>query len=343
MDAFVKTAAWAHAKTDGPAGGRDAEILLHPRYRSAAMHAHGDAAEELIAGLTAPLAFISPKYFYDSTGSRLFEEITGLPEYYPTRTERAILSQFGPEIARSIGMRSTLIDLGAGNCEKARSLFPVLQPSHFVAVDVAEEFVARALDAMQPAFPDIRMIAVCADLASEIALPESVPRRERLFFYPGSSIGNFMPDDALSLLRRIRAQCGGDGGLLIGVDLVKPVAILDAAYNDARGVTATFNLNILDHVNALIGSDFAAENWKHVAFFNAAMARIEMHLEARQGVAARWPGGSRMFRAGERIHTEYSYKYDVPAFAELLRRAGFSRVREWTDAERWFAVFHAVA
>jgi dimethylhistidine N-methyltransferase len=331
----------------GGALGRGADIPQNSRQRVLESPAGGGAEDvarrELIAGLMAPDAFVSPKYFYDAAGSRLFEAITALPEYYLTRTERALLSRYGREIARRIGPGTTLIDLGAGNCEKAKTLFKVLQPSRYVAVDVAADFLRRALAGLADAFPAIEMLGVCADISSGIILPGAVPLDRRLFFYPGSSIGNFTPDEALSLLQQIHEQCAGEGGLLIGVDLVKAETVLDAAYNDAGGVTAAFNLNLLNHINALIGSDFVASDWRHVAFFDAAMARIEMHLQARRTVRVTWPNGSRGFAEGERIHTEYSYKYELADFEDLLVRAGFRDVRHWTDAHRWFAVLHASA
>jgi dimethylhistidine N-methyltransferase len=327
--------------------GRDAEVPQNPRHRvlepPAACDTPDAARLELIAGLMARHAVVPPKYFYDAAGSRLFEEITALPEYYPTRTERGILAQYGDQIATRIGPGATLIDLGAGNCEKAKSLFDVLRPARYVAVDVAADFLRRALVGLEGAFPAIEMLGVCADLSSGIVLPDPVPRERRLFFYPGSSIGNFTPDAALSLLQQIREQCAGDGGLLIGVDLVKAGSVLNAAYNDAGGVTAAFNLNLLNHVNARIGSDFAAGDWRHLAFYAAAMSRIEMHLQASRTLRVTWPGGSRGFAVGERILTEYSYKYELADFESLLVRAGFRGVRHWTDARRWFAVFHASA
>jgi dimethylhistidine N-methyltransferase len=305
--------------------------------------ANAETRRELMAGLNAPAASISPKYFYDLTGSRLFEAITGMPEYYPTRTEQGILAGHGLEIAQHIGRDSTMIDLGAGNCEKARSLFAVLKPSSYVAVDVAAEFLRVALASLEGAFPEICMLGVHSDFSSGIYIPDTVPRKRRMFFYPGSSIGNFAPDAAFTLLRQIHEQCGADGGLLIGIDLVKPAPVLNAAYNDSCGVTAAFNLNVLHHVNALLGSDFDPLDWQHVAFFNAAMSRVEMHLQAKHDVSVVWPEGGRHFIRGERIHTEYSHKYRIDEFKALLGRAGFSATRHWADDNQYFAVIHASA
>jgi L-histidine N-alpha-methyltransferase len=311
------------------------------RRREPAKPAVNGFAKGIIAGLTAKNAWISSKYFYDAEGSRLFERITRLPEYYPTRTEQSIMAGHAAEVARSTGIGVTLIDLGAGNCEKAKALFPSLKPAQYVAVDISGDFLEAALRGLRAAFPDIDVKGITADVSAEISLPASAPQRRRLFFYPGSSIGNFMPDHALALLARIRKQCKAGGGLLIGVDLVKPAAILERAYDDSEGVTAAFNLNVLRHLNALIGTNFAVTDWRHCAFFNAELSRIEMHLAAKREVSVSWPGGGRLFRKAERIHTENSYKYRLPDFERLLVRAGFKRVRAWTDAKHWFAVCHA--
>jgi dimethylhistidine N-methyltransferase len=184
---------------------------------------------------------------------------------------------------------------------------------------------------------------VCADVTAGIRLPDSVNTGRRLFMYLGSSIGNFDPAQAEAMLADIRANCAQGEGLLIGVDLVKPAATLEAAYDDALGVTAAFNLNLLNHLNALIGANFVVRQWKHRARFNQRHSRVEMHLEARRELLVAWPGGSRRFGEGERIHTENSYKYALPDFTRLLERAGFARVRAWTDDRDWFALCHAVA
>ncbi|WP_372525586.1 L-histidine N(alpha)-methyltransferase [Piscinibacter sp.] len=304
---------------------------------------HPDAQslrDELAAGLSAEPAHIAPKFLYDALGSRLFEAITELPEYYPTRTEATIFERHAADIARAIGPAATLIDLGAGNCEKAARLFATLQPARYVAVDISVNFVRGALTSLQQRFPTLPMLGVGLDFSHSLALPAQAVAGRPAFFYPGSSIGNFTPEAALPFLRSIRDTCQG-GGLLIGVDLVKPVDVLEPAYDDALGVTAAFNLNLLLHLNRLIGSDFALRQWKHVALFNAAASRIEMHLEAREALRVRWIRGERKFAAGERIHTENSYKYTPQAFTALLRDAGFTDVQAWYDERRWFAQFWA--
>ena len=306
-------------------------------------HASAAVLAELDAGLRATVACISPKFLYDSLGSRLFEAICELPEYYPTRTEASIFARHGHEMARAIGPGATLIDLGAGNCAKAASLFPLLHPSQYVAIDISADFLRESIERLQQRFPHIEMTGLGLDFSAELHLPSVVRQERRLFFYPGSSIGNFTPDQARAFLQRARAQCDNDGGLLIGIDLVKDSATLDAAYDDALGVTAAFNLNMLRHVNHLAGADFDVRQWRHRGRFNAAESRIEMHLEAREALTVRWHGGTRAFAAGELIHTENSYKYQQSAAVGLLEQSGFQAVKVWTDPAGWFAVIHARA
>jgi dimethylhistidine N-methyltransferase len=299
------------------------------------------AVAEISAGLLAPNAHLSPKYFYDGLGSKLFEAICELPEYYPTRTEAGIFAEHGADMARSVGTGATLIDMGAGNCAKAASLFPLLQPAQYVPVDISADFLTGAVTQLQQRFPEIEMTALGLDFSNGFELPDNVRKQRRVFFYPGSSIGNFSPEQAIVFLRGLRANAGEDGGLLIGVDLVKDSAVLDAAYDDALGVTAAFNLNMLSHLNRQAGTDFDVGQWRHRAFFNAEEKRIEMHLEARSALTVRWQGGERRFALGERIHTEYSYKYTRQSFVGLLERAGFATSHVWTDPANWFAVIHA--
>lgn len=295
---------------------------------------------ELAAGLQAQAAAIAPKYLYDPLGSRLFDAITELREYYPTRTEAAILARHGEDIAAALGTGQTLVDLGAGNCAKAGRLFATLLPQRYVAVDISVDFLRQALACLQREHPQMDMVGVGLDFSSTLALPPEAGDGPRTVFYPGSSIGNFTPEQALGFLRQARAVAQG-GSLLIGVDLVKPHDVLEQAYDDALGVTAAFNLNLLHHVNALLGSDFVIGDWQHLALFDPVASRIEMHLQARRDLSVRWPGGERRFRAGERLHTENSYKYRRGDFEALLRDAGFNRIEGWTDEREWFAVFAA--
>jgi dimethylhistidine N-methyltransferase len=305
-----------------------------------------DSAAErraLVAGLLETPAVIAPKYFYDALGCALFGAICELPEYYPTRTERAIFSEHRDAIAESVGRGKQFVDLGAGDCCKALAWLPYLAPSRYIAVDIAVEEIARSLAKMAPEFPEIEMLGIVADFTRGLDLTQDLDAGPATFFYPGSSIGNFTPRDALAFLRDVHRHCvGRDGsGLLIGVDMKKDKARLDAAYDDSVGVTAAFNRNVLHHVNRLLGSDFRPEAFAHRGFYNAEEGRIEMHLEARSTQFVRLPGATRTFVEGELIHTENSYKYTPAEFTVLLQEAGFRAVRCWQDAAHDFAVFHA--
>lgn len=317
-----------------------------PRFIEGEASAAPTLAAEAAAGLAARPARLPPKFFYDALGSRLFEAITELPEYYPTRTEAAIFNaQIGAiaeAVQAAIGRGVTLVDLGAGNCEKAERLFEPLAVGRYVAVDISVAYLRLALERLQRRHPRLDVAGVGIDFSRRLELPAGAADGPSLLFYPGSSIGNFAPVDALRLLREARAASRG-GVLLIGVDLVKPADALEAAYDDALGITAAFNLNLLRHLNHLLDADFDVRDWRHVAFFDGAASRIEMHLEARHPLTVRWPSGERRFDAGERIHTEDSYKWTRDGFEALLRDAGFGRVRAWTDARDWFALMLAGA
>jgi dimethylhistidine N-methyltransferase len=300
---------------------------------------------ELLSGLTAPVPWVAPKYLYDGLGSRLFSAITELPEYYPTRTEAAIFRRELPHIAAALRpgrARATLVELGAGNCEKAARLFEAFGVARYVAVDISADYLRQSLEHLQWRHPAIDMLGVGLDFSQALVLPAEAGSGPVTLFYAGSSIGNFTPDEALAFLRRAHAACRG-GALLIGVDLVKPAMVLEPAYDDPLGVTAAFNRNLLLHFNRLAGTDFAIADWRHVAFFNAAESRIEMHLEAVRPCTVSWDGGSRRFASGDRLHTENSYKWQRADFAALLRQAGFSSAVGWTDDADWFAVFLAFA
>ena len=307
---------------------------------------HADSAADraqAIAALVGTPASASPKHFYDRLGSHLFEAITELPEYYPTRTETAIFAQHGAQMAQHIGVGGTLLDLGAGNCVKAERLFPLLEPRRYVAIDISADFLHEALRRVQREHPQLDTVGLGLDFSSTLDLPDGLMGDgPPVFFYPGSSIGNFTPEDALAFLKSVHANANG-GGLLIGVDLVKPHGLLQAAYDDAIGVTAAFNRNLLRRLNALIGSDFDPAQWDHVSLYNAELSRIEMHLQARCDITVNWPDGQRAFASGERLHTENSYKYAPAGFSALLQRAGFAAPVQWTDEQGWFAVFWAPA
>jgi L-histidine Nalpha-methyltransferase len=318
-------------------------ITLSPQFLQLHLAKPTALADELRQGLLRPQAQVSPKYLYDALGSRLFEAITELPEYYPTRTEAAIFAAQAQAIAETLGRGRTLVDLGAGNCEKAGWLFPLLQPERYVAVDISVSFLRGALACLQREHPQMPMLGLGMDFSGGLVLPPEVARGPRTLFYPGSSIGNFEPDAALSFLRDARAATEG-GALLIGVDLLKPRELLEPAYDDPLGVTAAFNRNLLLHLNRLLGSDFQLSQWQHVGVFNESASRIEMHLQARQSSDVQLGDGQvRRFAAGERIHTESSYKWRLGDFEALLLAAGFVRPRAFTDERGWFAVWTAHA
>jgi len=293
-------------------------------------------ADELVAGLRATPRSVSPKWFYDAEGSTLFERICELPEYYPTRTEFSLLDRHAPEIARLIGPGAEIVEFGAGASRKVRALLDALQaPRRFVPVDISGAHLAQAAAVLDGDYPQLEVLPLAADFTGELELPAAAGRR--VGFFPGSSIGNFEPAEAEALLRRFARRLEG-GGLLIGVDLVKDPAVLHAAYNDARGVTAAFNLNLLARANRELGADFVLSQWAHSAFYNPALQRVEMHLVSRCSQRACVAGQTLDFAEGDSVHTESSYKYTVAGFAALARRAGFEPVKVWTDAGRRFSL-----
>ena len=300
------------------------------------------ATAALQAGVLSQPAHIDPKYLYDTLGSSLFSAITQLPEYYPTRCEAEILRDHITDIARHVGNVSALIDLGAGDCAKAEKLFPYLRPASYVPIDISENYLRSAVQRLEHTYANLKINPVGQDFHHKLAVPDTVSLSGRLFFYPGSSIGNLDPDHAQTLLSNIRRLCP-DGGLLIGVDRVKSRHILEPAYDDALHLTAAFNLNLLRHVNQHLGSNFDVRHWQHVAHYDEPHTRVQMYLEAQSDIRVQWPGAHRDFRNGERIHTENSYKYTPDSFHSLLMRAGFSNIEHWSDALGWFSVFSARA
>ena len=309
---------------------------------------------ELAQGLQAAQAVTSPKYLYDALGSRLFDAITELPEYYPTRTEAAIFDAQRAAIAAVLPKGAAWVDLGAGSCQKAAGWFAAARPARYVAVDISVDYLRNTLRNLQQQHPGIAMAGVGMDFSTSLGLPikllADMTEQPIVAFYPGSSIGNFTPSEAQAFLQRIHALCkqgSAGGGVLIGVDLVKATGVLEAAYDDAIGVTAAFNLNMLRHINTLLGTDFEVRQWQHVALFNTVDSRIEMHVQARKALTVRWSEGDRVierkFAQNERIHTENSYKWTLPGFSQLLANAGFASSQVWTDAQAQFAVFWAAA
>ena len=306
-----------------------------------------DGKSELDAlqrGLLAPAASIPPKFFYDAIGSTLYNAIVLTPEYYPTRTEAAIFAKYRNEIAAVIGTGKQFVDLGSGDSVKAEAWFPTLKPSRYVAVDISETAAQEALARLAGNADAPELAGLITDFSRVLDVTAVIKQTPTLFFYPGSSIGNFLPDEALWFLKQIRAHCTApDSGLLIGIDAKKDSARLDAAYDDALGVTAAFNLNTLRHVNHLLGTDFDVRDWQHRGFYNATLGRIEMHVEARRDVTVRIRGAARRYKQGERIHTENSYKYSPEQFRSILIEAGFSEPQLWQDELGDFNVFYARA
>ena len=301
-----------------------------------------DTAAEIAAGLFAPAAAISPKYFYDALGCRLFQAICELPEYYVTRTEAAVFDQYREVIAKAAGTGRQLVDLGAGDCQKAACWFPALEPRRYIAIDVARGIVESALAEFTAEMPNTEFTGLIDDFSTTLDLDDVLGAEPVTFFYPGSSIGNFTPDEAVHFLAQTRRYCTAPGsGLLIGVDLVKDHEVLRRAYDDATGVTAAFNKNVLNHINRLANTNFDPGMFRHVGLFNPDESRIEMHLEALAACEVRIGSHTRAFKAGERIHTENSYKYTPASFTLLLKRAGFAQVEHWSDERGWFGVFFA--
>ena len=307
---------------------------------------HIDRAAEisrLIGGLRTSPATIEPKYFYDPLGCALYAAICQLDEYYPTRTERAIFQQYRSEISALIderGSGGTFADLGAGDCCKAMLWLPFIRPRRYLAIDIAGPSLASALANMAPEFPEIEMIGLVTDFSQTLDIPAELLSAPTTLFYPGSSIGNFTPPAATQFLRQMR-DCTKNGGLLIGVDAKKDKRRLDAAYADALGVTAAFNLNALRHINRVIAADFNESQWRHVGAYNEQLGRIEMHLESVVEQSVTIGGSARRFARGERIHSENSYKYSRDEFEAMLIAAGYSDIDAWTDDEQAFWVFYA--
>jgi dimethylhistidine N-methyltransferase len=297
-----------------------------------------DVRAEVLEGLGRPVKRLSPKLFYDQRGSQLFDAITELPEYYPTRTEIGILRDHGSEMADRLGRDNVLIELGSGSSLKIQTLLAALQPSVYLPVDISKEHLLESANALAERFPALAIRAACADYSAPFKLPLEPDWRDLAAFFPGSSIGNFDPDDARQLLGRVAGLLGPGGRLLIGVDLPKDPAILNAAYDDAQGVTAAFNLNLLTRINRELEGEFDLGAFAHRAFFNLAESRVEMHLVSRVEQRVRVAGEVFAFRVGETIHTENSYKYGIDAFHRLAEHAGFVAEQVWTDPDALFSV-----
>ena len=301
--------------------------------------------EDVLAGLALPQKSIPPKYFYDEEGCRLFEAICELPEYYLTRTETAILRAHVADIAQFVGPDAELIEFGAGVQAKTRILIQALQTRLYVPIDIAMDTLQASSNELAGRFPWLNVVGIRADYTRPLALPAfaGVPVRRKVVFFPGSTVGNFTPAEALEFLKRARRTAGRGGVLLIGVDLKKDKTTLDAAYADPRGVTARFNLNLLARINRELSADFQETRFRHKAFYEPAQGRVEMHLESVDAQIVHVAGRRFDFARGETIHTEISCKYSVAEFQELGRRAGFAPEKVWTDPEQLFSVHGMVA
>jgi len=296
-------------------------------------------ARDLAAALAERPHRISPKYFYDAAGAQLFDRICELPEYYPTRTEVAILAAHARDIAACMGPRAELVEFGAGSLRKVRLLLDALErPARYLPIDICGEQLAQAAVELQRDHAGLAVEPVVADYTQPLSLPARLPGAgRRIGFFPGSTIGNFTPEETLQFLAAAARMLRG-GALLLGADLVKDPAVLHAAYNDAQGVTAAFNLNLLARANRELGTDFALDRFFHSAFYNAPRQRIEMHLVSRARQQVALDGRSYLLDEGETLHTEYSYKFTIDGLHELARRAGFRPGPVWTDEQRLFSV-----
>ena len=301
--------------------------------------------EDVLAGLALPRKALPPKYFYDAAGCELFDRICALPEYYPTRTELALMREHAGAMAQFLGADCQLIELGSGSSAKTFILIEQLQPPLYVPIDIAGEAIKAAAAVLAEAFPWLNINGVCADYTRPLTLPEfvGVPIRRKAVYFPGSTIGNFTPQEAIEFLKLARRMAGPGGALLIGVDLKKDKQTLDAAYDDAAGVTAAFNLNLLRRINRELGGDFQLGRFRHKAFYDEAKGWIEMHLESRAAQLVHVGGERFRFAAGETIHTEISCKYSVEEFQAVALRAGFTPEHTWIDAAKLFSVHGMVA
>jgi L-histidine N-alpha-methyltransferase len=298
---------------------------------------------DVLAGLAAPIPAVPARWLYDRRGSELFEEITRLPEYYPTRTETALLERYSGEIAAMLGKGEAVVEFGSGSSAKTPILLRAVHPAAYVPIDISGDFLRDSAAALQAEFPGLPIHPVEADFMRRLDLPAEIAGAPKLGFFPGSTIGNLVPRTAVDLLRAMKETLGEGSRLVIGVDRTKDVDVLLAAYDDAAGVTAAFNLNLLHRINAELGGNIPVEAFRHRAIWNDEMSRIEMHLEALRDVAFTVSGQSFAFAAGATIHTENSHKYGYRDSRLLLRAAGWGVVHDWTDEREWFSIILAEA
>lgn len=301
--------------------------------------AAGSMRAEVLAGLALPTKQISPKYFYNESGSELFEEITRLPEYYLTRTEIALFDTHSAAIAEQLGQGGCLVEYGSGSSLKIRKLLETIRPEAYVPVDISGDHLQSNARALQADFPWLSLYPVCTDFSAAFALPAPVQRLAKVGFFPGSSIGNFEPDAAVQLLSNICVTLGSGSHLLLGVDRKKDKAVLEAAYDDAAGVTAAFNLNMLTHLNETLGANFDIAQFRHRARYNETLGCVQMFLVSQREQQVQIGDVTVAFAADEEIHTENSFKYLPEEFEALAARAGFERAAYWTDEQQRYSVF----
>lgn len=299
--------------------------------------------EDVISGLSLPQKTLSPKYFYDARGSALFEAICRSREYYPTRAELALMRTNIGDIARFAGKGCQLIEYGSGASRKTRLLIRRLRPSRYVPVDISESALRGAAARLAREFPWLQILAITGDFSRPLEIAAFGRRERRVVYFPGSTIGNLVPHEAHAFLSMTRGQIGAGGAMLVGVDLKKDANVLHAAYNDAKGVTAEFNLNLLRRINRELGGDFDLRRFRHYAFYNAARGRVEMHLVSLVRQSVRIGAHRFSFEAGETIHTENSCKYSVEEFQALAAEAGFKGAKVWLDRQGLFALHGLVA
>jgi len=298
---------------------------------------------DVLAGLAAPIPAVPARWLYDRRGSELFEEITRLPEYYPTRTETAMLERYSGDFAAMFAPGAAVVEFGSGSSAKTPILLRAVAPVAYVPIDISGDFLRESADALRAEFPGLPIHPVEADFMRRLDLPGEIAEAPRLGFFPGSTIGNFVARSAVDLLRAMKETLGEGSRLLIGMDRIKDVDVLLAAYDDAAGVTARFNLNLLHRINAELDGDIPVEAFRHRAIWNDAMSRIEMHLEAVRDAQFTVAGQGFSFRAGETIHTENSHKYGYRDSRLMLRAAGWGVIREWIDEKEWFSIILAEA
>ena len=298
-----------------------------------------DMKEEVLEGLTAESKYLSPKYFYDMEGSRLFEKITQLDEYYLTRTEMSLFDSHLSEVSARVGEDLCLIEYGSGSSKKIRKLLEQLSVRAYVPIDISNTHLQENARALHRDFPHLDVFPVCADITQPFELPPGTRGLTRLGFFPGSSIGNFEPQQAQRFLAVIREEIGQGGVLLIGVDRKKPVDVLERAYDDEKGVTAAFNLNVLRHINHRLDTDFDLSGFEHEARYDEVEGCVKMYLVSKRHQVVEVDGSKIEFEAGECVHTENSYKYHPGEFLELANSAGFALEAEWSDSKGWFSLF----